>query len=610
MPSLSHEVALEYMLAAKLKPLVKYPGRGTLPWKSRCLQCGQVVTPSLSSVRNNGGGCRPCGLKKSAKTRSADLSIAIDVMRKAGAEPIGEYPGSGKPWLCKCTKCGKEILPRFGNVKKGTAACVYCAGKKIDPEDAKKLMTEYGYKPLVEYPGSNTPWKAIHVQCGELVSPRFTALQTGRGGCMKCGFKSNQAKQLGDPEKARELMLNAKLEPLEPYPGASRPWKCKCLKCGREVLPYYNRVKSGTGCGYCAGKAVEPLEAEVVMRNANLEPLVPYPGARKHWKSKCMRCNRIVSPTYGDVRIGEGGCKYCGKKYVDPDEARALMISKGLIPQVPYPGSSVGWKSLCAKCGKEIFPVYNTVNGRDSGCKYCKGVFVDAADAEKLMRDRNLIPLVPYPGASTPWKCQCMVCGKKISPQYGAIVQGQGSCKYCSRKVVAPEDAVQVMLKNNLEPLEPYSRADEPWKCRCKKCGKTVTPSYVSVNGGQGGCKYCATRGIDYSASAFIYLMTNREKGAHKIGIGTDKTRDNRIHAHKRDGWEVYKSVSIPTAEEAEKIEYQVIKWLRDVKKLPPYLSKKEMKRGGFSETVDASEIDLSTIWAKIEELSKLQPSK
>jgi hypothetical protein len=31
------------------------------------------------------------------------------------------------------------------------------------------------------------------------------------------------------------------------------------------------------------------------------------------------------------------------------------------------------------------------------------------------------------------------------------------------------------------------------------------------------------------------------------------------------------------------------------------------MPQGGYSETVDASEIDLPTIWAKIEKLSKVK---
>jgi hypothetical protein len=606
MPALSDEVASKYMKAAKLEPLVPYPGNSKLPWKSRCLQCGIVVKPSLSSVRNNGGGCRPCGLRKSAKSRSTDQSLAISVMRMAGAEPISEYPGSGKPWLCKCTKCGKEILPRYGNVKKGTAACVYCSGMKIDSKDAADLMIKYGYTPLVEYPGSNSPWKAIHNICGEPVAPRFTALQSGKGGCQKCGYKATKEKQMGDPEKALAIMINAGLQPLEDYPGANRPWKCECLKCGRIISPQYNRVKSGTGCAFCAGKMVSPEEAVEVMLNAQLQPLEPYPGARKHWKCRCLRCNRNVSPTYGDVRIGDGGCKFCGKKYVDPDEASELMRNKGFIPQVPYPGNGARWHCKCAKCGRDVYPAYNTVNGRNSGCKYCQKVFVDEVDAVALMLKNNLQPLVPYPGASKPWKCSCLVCGKKVSPRYGGIVQGQGGCGYCSRSFVDPDDAVQVMLKNQLEPLEPYSKSDGPWKCKCMKCGRTVTPAYVAVNGGQGGCKYCASRGIDYAAPAFVYLITHKELGAHKIGIGNDKTKNNRLKEHAKAGWQVFDSIKVESGEKAEQIEQEVLRWIRTEKNLPIFLLSEQMPQGGYSETVGAEEIDLPTIWAKVNELSKV----
>ena len=81
MPALSNEVASKHMNAAKLEPLVPYPGNSKLPWKSRCLQCGIIVKPSLSSVRNNGGGCRPCGIKKSAKSRSV---LATNYTRNFG----------------------------------------------------------------------------------------------------------------------------------------------------------------------------------------------------------------------------------------------------------------------------------------------------------------------------------------------------------------------------------------------------------------------------------------------------------------------------------------------------------------------------------------------
>ena len=408
-------------------------------------------------------------------------------------------------------------------------------------------------------------------------------------------------------EDAVAIMRAANLEPLVPYPGADKPWECICQICRQKVSPHYGSIKNGGGCGVCAGKIVIPKLAEKVMKKAKLKPLVPYPGAKKHWKSECLRCHRIVSPTYGDVRLGEGGCKYCGKKYVDPTEAFKFMKSMGLYPQVPYPGNSIGWHCTCENCGKNIYPVYNTVKGRGTGCKYCKKVYVDALDAEALMRKNNLEPLVPYPGSRVAWKCRCLICGKTVSPQHGAIASGQGACKYCARKVVDPIDAVTVMLKNRLEPLEPYSKSDGPWKCRCLKCGKTVTPAYVAVNGGQGGCKYCAVRGIDYSASAFLYLISHPKLGAHKIGIGTDKTKNHRLSQHKRDGWLVYKTISFDTAEDAEKAEQRVLKWLRITKGLGIYLTQGEMPRGGYSETVDASEIDLPTIWAEVLKRSKVK---
>jgi len=64
-------------------------------------------------------------------------------------------------------------------------------------------------------------------------------------------------------------------------------------------------------------------------------------------------------------------------------------------------------------------------------------------------------------------------------------------------KGIDPKVAKKVMIKAGLEPLEPYSGANANWKCRCKSCGKIVTPKYVSVNFGRKGCKYCAGIAVD-----------------------------------------------------------------------------------------------------------------
>jgi hypothetical protein len=99
--------------------------------------------------------------------------------------------------------------------------------------------------------------------------------------------------------------------------------------------------------------------------------------------------------------------------------------------------------------------------------------------------------------------------------------------------------------------------------------------------------------------------MTNQALGAHKVGVGNYKTRNNRITEHKKTGWVLIQNMDFQTGDLAFQVEQETLLWLREVKKLGIYLSKAEMPQGGETETVDASEIDLPTVWAKVKQLSK-----
>jgi len=104
-------------------------------------------------------------------------------------------------------------------------------------------------------------------------------------------------------------------------------------------------------------------------------------------------------------------------------------------------------------------------------------------------------------------------------------------------------------------------------------------------------------------------LLTHHQLGAHKIGIGGSKrTRSrDRVTEHQKFGWELFRRLDFETADGAFQVEQSVLEWLRGEMKLATYLSVFEMPQGGYSETVDASEIDLPTIWAKVEEMSKVK---
>ena len=664
---LGFDEAAKVMRAAQLEPLEDYPGN-KVKWRCQCLKCGEIVSPTFSAVRNNGGGCRKCGLEKAAKSRRGNEQEAIDLMKKSGALPLEPYPGSNKPWLCRCIKCKKEISPTLGNVKNnGTHPCAYCSKKKVHPVDAVKLMKSAGLEPLAPYPGANTKWECKHIKCGEIVYPMYSWIVAGQGGCQKCGYTQAGLKSRVPEIEAIAIMKKANLLPLVPYPGAGKPWKVKCSICKQITSPTYGSILNGSGCGVCGGKIVTEEIAINVMKKAKLRPLVPYPGSKVNWKCECLKCGKIVYPNYGDVNQGDGGCKYCGGRFVEPEDAVALMRMNNLEPLVPYKNTGTPWKCKCLRCGKLVTPRHNSVQQGNGGCKYCAKTFLDAEDAVSMMRISKLEPLVPYPGSQKPWKCKCLRCGKEVTPAYTTIQAEQKGCVYCGGKKVDAKEAYAYMLSKDLTPLEPYKRADGKWKCRCNvclklvtptystlkqgaagciycsgrkvdpqdavslflenflrplvpfensetkwksecmKCGRTVYPSHKTVSQRGGGCKYCSTQGLDFTLPAFIYLITNSELNAHKIGISGMYSKEDRLKDHARNGWTLYKRKTLDSADQTYEIEQETLRWLREERGLAPYLSKDQVPQAGWTETVDASEIDLPAIWAKVEELSKVK---
>jgi hypothetical protein len=284
-----------------------------------------------------------------------------------------------------------------------------------------------------------------------------------------------------------------------------------------------------------------------------------------------------------------------------------VMKKAGLETQEKYVDSKAPWRVKHNKCQRIFEIVYSNIRG-GSTCRYCSGRAVVPKEAINLMKKRGLNPLVPFPGARAAWKCKCNVCKKIIYPQYSTTANRESGCAYCSGHKVDAKDAIQFMKLNNVVPLVPYPGARVAWKSKCKLCKNIISPQYSSIKGGQGACRFCADWGIDYSAEGFIYLMTNHKMGAHKLGIGnTHRVKGNRINQHKKHGWELIKQIDFNVTDDAFQIEQKVLRWLREDKGLAIYLSEFEMPQGGYTETVEASEIDPPTIWAKVEELSRVK---
>ena len=526
-------------------------------------------------------------------------------MNRAGLKPLETYGGNIKPWKSKHLKCGRIVYPTLNAIKRGQGPCKYCAGKAVYPPDAEKLFLKKGLKPLEPYPGDNKkPWKCIHLACGNEVSPRYAIVARGESmGCHHC------SDQFVNPDEAYQFYLSKNLQPLVPYPGTAKPWKSIHLICGSEVKPRYGHIKSGrVGCLVCAGTVpITQAKAFSFFRSKGLEPKEKFKGPHHPWKSVHTECGRTVSPRWANVQQGHGVCEYCSGNKVDMEEVKKLLIKLELKPLTPYPGNKKGWLCLHLPCGKEVTPSYGGISRGQGPCIHCAGLFVDKSEAKKLFIRNKLKPLIDYPGASVPWPSIHQPCGKKVSPTYGYIRIGGKGCIHCAGTAPIPESVAKKLFKSRgFTPLVKFKGAKHPWKSKHNVCGKIVSPTYGALRIGS-GCKFCQIGGINLLAPAYLYLITHDSLNSHKIGIGGFDSSIDRLEKHKKQGWKTYRQMDLNTAEEAYEIEQAVLTWLRYDLDLQQYLLPEQMPQAGHTETVDASEIDLPTIWAKVEELSKKQ---
>ncbi len=535
---------------------------------------------------------------------------AIRIMLDAGVEPVVAYPGSDTPWRCRCQRCERIVQPRLGNVRKGHGACKYCTGRVVLPSEARARMRAAGFSPLVAYPGAGKPWRSRCLACKTVSSPRYANVMSGQG-CRTCANERSAQRRRIPEEKARAFMLRAGLGPLVPYPGANKPWRCRCTKCGRQVSPTYTDVAAGHRCRFCsaaeAGRRsrLDAQKAAKVMLGANLEPLVPYTKSDEKWPCRCTVCGSEVSPTYSNIKAGWGGCPTCArtsraqKRRRGEDDAVAIMRAAGVEPLEPYVSEMVKWRAQCRTCGREVAPRLNSVKRNHRACAYCSRNKADPKEAAAVMRRAGLRPLVPYPGRHAPWLSECKRCHQTVTPRYGAVVRG-GGCRYCNDTAIAPDAAAALMRDADLDPLEPYPGSNTLWKCRCTKCRRTVMPRYSTIQRGSGGCWYCRESGFKVGAPAVVYLVTHQRLNAAKVGIANQTAVRHRIGQHTRNGWELLASYD-STGRKALDTEQAVLDWWRGDLGLAVAVKARDMQQGGYTETVDLSAIDLAATMQMIE---------
>ena len=128
-----------------------------------------------------------------------------------------------------------------------------------------------------------------------------------------------------------------------------------------------------------------------------------------------------------------------------------------------------------------------------------------------------------------------------------------------------------------------------------------MQPCYSTIQRGSGGCRWCRNSGFKSAENAIVYLITHPGHSAAKIGI-TDAD-GSRLRKHSQRGWQILATVQVP-GELALSIEKAILDWWRGELALPVHLGQPEMPHGGWTETVDSTEIDLAATIQRIRDLA------
>jgi hypothetical protein len=129
---LPEETARAIMLAARLVPMVPYPG-SKARWLCRCLVCGQEVTPIYNTVQQNNHGCRWCGVERRRRLRMRDPLEMDFSYRRLGGIPETSYPGVDEVWPGVCVEGAPRMSRTWKAIEKSGYFCTYCAGSRVRP---------------------------------------------------------------------------------------------------------------------------------------------------------------------------------------------------------------------------------------------------------------------------------------------------------------------------------------------------------------------------------------------------------------------------------------------------------------------------------------------
>lgn len=314
-------------------------------------------------------------------------------------------PGSGKKVWWQCDK-GHEWQATVNSRTGLNTECPYCVGRKASRENNlyranRALAREWdrekngSLKPAEVTPHSS---RLVWWLCPEGHSWEASVRNRMKGqNCPYCANRRASRQNsllMKAPRLARQWdrEKNGELTPGQVTSSTGRKVWWLCEKGHSYRASVYSRVQKGTGCPYCAGKAVGEdnnlafIKPELAAewdreKNGELTPEKVTPGSSKKVWWLCPEKGHSWQASIRD-RNGGRSCPYCKNRKVCDDNSLATLNptlaaewhgkrnGADFTPDDVVPGSSFYAWWLCPVCGHE-WKAQIAARNRGTGCPAC-----------------------------------------------------------------------------------------------------------------------------------------------------------------------------------------------------------------------------------------------
>lgn len=122
---------------------------------------------------------------------------------------------------------------------------------------------------------------------------------------------------------------------------------------------------------------------------------------------------------------------------------------------------------------------------------------IDPEAARQIMLKAGVLPLDPFRSIRQPWRSRCKKCKRIVTPTYANVRNGHRACKYCAKGGVSQIEAMKILKELKVEPLVEYPGFKIPWQSKCLVCHRIISPRLSHIKKTKKACNYCNRRKVD-----------------------------------------------------------------------------------------------------------------